>query len=176
VVASSRCERRLALPAADLLALISVEPGRTDALDWFIGSCLCEGGIWESPRTSDGINAIERVLERGPAALRVAGRIWEIDQSLHTFWLELKRNDGSDRFAWSLYFDVIETSARRARNALSSHEDAEEIEWRAKLMGQATAQNDKLTIVPGSTRAEVRDVAEPDVSAQDEWRRSRRRR
>ena len=98
--------------AADVLALISVELGRTDALDWYIGSCLCEGGIWEHPRTSDGISAI-RVLERGPDTLRVAGHIGEINQSLHTFWLELKRNDVTDRFAWVLYFDVIETSARR---------------------------------------------------------------
>jgi hypothetical protein len=161
--------------AADLLALISVELGHTDALDWFIGSCLCEGGIWEHPRTSDGISAI-RVLERGPDVLRVTGRIWEINQSVHTFWLELKRDDETDRFRWLLHFDVIETSARRARDAHSNHEDAEEIEWRARLMGQATVQDDKLTIVPGSTRAEVRDVAEPDLSAQDEWRRSRRRR
>jgi hypothetical protein len=161
--------------AADLLALISVELGRTDALDWFIGSCLCEGGIWEHQRTSDGISAI-RVLERGPETLRVAGQIWEINQSRHMFWLELERDDVPDRFAWVLHFDVIETSARRARNALSNHEDAEEIEWRAKVMGQATVQDDKLAIVPGSTRAEVRDVAEPDLSAQDEWRRSRRRR
>jgi hypothetical protein len=162
--------------AADLLALISVEPGRTDALDWFIGSCLCEGGIWESPRTSDGINAIERVLERGPDTLRVAGRIWEINQSLHTFWLELHRNDGSERFGWALYFDVIQTSERRARNALSNHEDAEEIEWRVKLVGEATVQDDKLTLVPGSTRPEVRDFAMPDLSAQAEWRRTRLRR
>jgi hypothetical protein len=61
---------------ATLLALISVEPGFTDALDWFIGSCLCEGGIWDDPRASDGV-AIERVLERGPDTLRVAGGIWE---------------------------------------------------------------------------------------------------
>ena len=140
----------------DLLALISVEPGRTAALDCFIGSCLSEGGVWEHPRTSDGIHAIERVLERGRDALRVAGRIWEIvDQSLHAFWLELRRDDAPDRFAWVLYFDLIETSARRARNALSNHDDAEEIEWRAKLMGQATVEDGKLTIVPGSIRAEV---------------------
>ncbi len=152
--------------AVDLVALISVELGRTDALDWFIGSCLCEGGIWDNPRTSDGINAIERLLERGPDALRVAGRIWETDQSLHAFWLELKREDGSDRFGWVLYFDVIETSARRARNALSNHENAEAIEWRAKLVGEATVADDKLTIVPGSTRVEVQDVPEPDPLAQ----------
>lgn len=162
--------------AVDLLALISVEPGRTNALDWFIGSCLCEGSIWLSPRTSDGINAIECVLERTPDTLRVAGRIWEIDQSLHTFWLELECKDGADRFSWVLYFDVIESSARRARNALSNHEDAEEIEWRVKLVGEATVQEDKLMLVPDSTRAEVRDVPQPDLSQHVGWRRSRRRR
>jgi hypothetical protein len=81
----------------DLLALFSVEPAHTQALDWFIGSCLCEAEIWASPRTSDGINGIERVLERGPDALRVTGRIWEINQGLHEFWLELQRDGAENR-------------------------------------------------------------------------------
>lgn len=159
--------------AADLLALISVELGRTHALDWFIGSCLCEGGIWDHPRTSDGISAI-RVLERGPDTLHVAGHIWEINQSVHTFWLELKRADVPDRFGWVLHFDVIETSARRARDALSNHENADEIEWRAKLEGEAIVQDDKLAIVPGTTRVDVQDLTEPEPSSQGKWRRSRR--
>lgn len=150
------------LVAADLLTLISVELGRTDALDWFIGGCLCEGGIWDHPRTSDGISAI-RVFQRESDALRVAGHIWEIDQNLHLFWLELERGAVPDRFAWVLYFDAIVTSARRARNTLSDHEAPEEIEWRAKLAGEATVQDDKLTIVSGLTRVEVRDGQVPDA-------------
>ena len=102
----------------DLQALLSLEPGHTDALDWFISSCLYDGGIWESPRTSDGIHST-RVLAHASDELRVYGRIWELDQSLHTFWLELKR-DGSGE-------------------------------------GEATIQDDKLTIVPRSTRPLLRD-------------------
>lgn len=145
----------------DLPALLSLEPGSMDALDFFIGGCLYDGGIWQSPRTSDGIHSI-RVLEHASDKLRVCGRIWEIDQSLHTFWLELTRDGSGDRFAWSLYFDVIETSARRAQNAHESHDNPEDIEWRAKIIGGATVQGDKLTIVPGSTRVEVRGL--PDAS------------
>jgi hypothetical protein len=140
----------------DLQALFSLAPGRADALDSFIGSCLYDGGIWESTRTSDGIHST-RVLEHASDELRVCGRIWEIDQSLHTFWLELKRDGSGDRFAWSLYFDVIETSARRARNAHESHDNAEDLEWRAKVVGEAAVQDDKLMIIPGSTRVEVRE-------------------
>lgn len=140
----------------DLQSALSFEPGRTGALDWFIGSCLYDGGIWDSPRTSDGIHSI-RVLEHASDELRVCGRIWEIDQSLHTFWLELRRDGAGDRFALFLYFDVIETSARRAQNALDSHDNPEDVQWRAKLAGEATVQDDKLTIGPGSTRVLVRD-------------------
>jgi len=158
----------------DLQSLLSLEPGRTDALDWFIGSCLYDGGIWQSPRTSDGIHSI-RVLEHASDELRVCGRIWEIDQSLHTFWLELKRDGDGDRFAWFLYFDVIETSARRARNAHDSHDKPEDVEWRAKVVGEATIQGDKLTIVPSSTRVLVQDMPDPEPAEQEERHRPRSR-
>lgn len=151
----------------DLQSLLSLEPGRTDALDWFIGSCLYDGGIWESPRTSDGIHSV-RVLEDASDKLRVCGRIWEIDQSLHSFWLELERDGAADRFAWFLYFDVIETSARRARHAHESHDNPEDIEWRARVVGEATVQVDKLTIGPGSTRVEVRGIPESEPAEQGE--------
>lgn len=143
--------------AADLLALISVELGRTDALDWFIGSCLCEGGIWKHPRTSDGISAV-RVLEHGADNLRVAGQIWEINQSLHAFWLEIARDTTLGRFAWVLYFDV--TSARRALHAHVDNENAEDVDWSAKLTGQAMVQDDELVLVPASTRIETKDTSE----------------
>lgn len=159
----------------NLLALISVELGHTDALDWFLASCLCEGGIWDRPRTSDGISAI-RVLERGPDTLRVAGHIWEINQSLHAFRLELERTDLADRFGWVLHFDVIETSARRARDALSNHQSAAEIEWRAKLEGDAIVIDDTLTIVAGSTRVLVQDIPQLEPVEQQLHRRGRRAR
>jgi hypothetical protein len=129
--------------------LVPLEPGSL-ALEWFIGTCLFEAGVWESPRTSDGIVAIERVGEQGPEALRARGQIWEIDQSLHAFWLEIER--AGDRFAWRLYYDVIASSERRAWDALSSHERAEDIEWRAAIAGEATIEGDALVFVPGSLR------------------------
>jgi hypothetical protein len=145
---------------ADLEALLPIEPGRTDALDWFIGSCLSDGGLWDSPRTSDGI-IVERVLERTSNVLRVCGRIWNIEQTLHTFWLEIARDGEQDRFGWFLYFDVAESSARRARNAIDNHAVPDDIEWHARLAGEATVQGDALAIVPGSTRVLVRDMPEP---------------
>jgi hypothetical protein len=147
--------------AASLEVLLPFEPGRTDVLDWFIGSCLSAGGLWDSPRTSDGIDAVHRVFERAPDVVRVCGRIWHIAQTLHTFWLEVVRDSEQDRFGWFLYFDVAETSARRARNALDNHEIPDDIEWHSKLAGEAGVQDDALVIIPGSTRVLVRDM--PDI-------------
>jgi hypothetical protein len=106
----------------DLEALISLAPGQTDALDRFVGTCLTDAGLWESPRTSDGISDIVRVVERSPQRLRVSGRIWSIDQVLHTFWLELQRAPSGDDMIWCLYFDIAESSPRRTRNALDDQD------------------------------------------------------
>jgi len=162
--------------AVDLATLLALEPGKTDALEWFVGSCLFEGGVWDSPRISDGIHSIDQVFERGADALRVRGRVWEIvDQTLHTFWLETKRDGTGDRFAWIVYFDVAETSARRVETVLNSHHKAEEIEWRATLAGEATVQDSKLVIIPDSTRALIRDMPEAKPLRDDGRRRSHRR-
>ena len=135
----------------DLVALFSLEPRDLYALDWFVGSCLCEGGLWDSPRRSDGIN-VSRVHERAPERLRLWGHIYEIEhQTLHAYWLELVR-DSAEHVAWSLYFDVAEGSRRRDENALSTYDRPEDIRWRAKLAGEAMVRDSVLTIVPGSTR------------------------
>jgi hypothetical protein len=141
--------------------LFSREPWRTDALDLFVGRCLTSAGIWEHPRTSDGITSIERVFERGCGGIGICARIWEIDdQSLHQFWLEIRREADSDHIAWSLYFDVIESSRRRALDAVHNHDSADSIEWRAKLAGRATVVDGVLTIVPGSTHVTMQDEGE----------------
>jgi hypothetical protein len=101
------------------------------------------------------------VLERTPDRLRVLGHIYDIDQALHAFWLEILREGEDDRFAWFLGFDVAETSARRARRTLDTYDRAEEIPWRARLVGEATV-NDALTVIPGSTRVLVQDLPSPD--------------
>ena len=80
--------------------LFSLDPRRTDALDLFVSTCLASGGVWDHFRTSDGIAYIDRVFDRGSEGIGVCARIYEIDdQSLHTFWLELKRDN--DRIRWS---------------------------------------------------------------------------
>jgi hypothetical protein len=124
----------------DLETLHLLDPPSFQALDWFIGTCLYDGGIWDSPRTSDGIQSIGRVLERGPDRLRVGGRIYEIDQTLHTFRLELSRAAADDRVTWSLDFDVTDDSA-----------------CRATLLGEAVIEDGALAIVPGTTRVIARD-------------------
>jgi hypothetical protein len=158
----------------DLPELFSRDPWGTDALDLFVGRCLTSGGIWSDPRTSDGIPSIVRVLERGSEGLGVCARIYEIDdQSLHTFWLEIKRDAVNARIAWFLYFDVIETSKRRAENAVNSHDQPEDIEWRAKVSGEATAQDGVLMPVPGSTRVVVQDTPAVEPPEKDRRRRGR---
>jgi hypothetical protein len=142
----------------DLEALISLAPGQTDALDRFVSTCLADAGLWESPRTSDGVSEIVRVVETSRDRLRVCGRIWSIDQVRHTFWLELQREAAGDEMTWFLYFDVAESSPRRTRNALDDHDRPEDIHWFATLAGEATILDSVLLPVPGSTRLIVHDT------------------
>jgi len=146
----------------DLAALLSVDPGPQAALDWFIGSCLYEANVWESPRTSDGLHSIARVLERGPDCLNVCGRIWTIDQTIHAFWLQVRRDGTDDRYSWFLAFEVAYASSRKAENALDNHDRPEDIEWHARISGEATVEDGALAIVPDSTRVIIRDMPEPE--------------
>jgi len=141
-----------------MLALLLLAPGQTEALDRFVSTCLADAGLWESPRTSDGVQDIERVLERSPQRLRVCGRIWSIDQVLHTFWLELQQEAAHGQMTWFLYFDIATSSPRRARNAVHDHDRPEDIDWFATLAGEAAIRDGMLLPVPGSTRSVVRDM------------------
>jgi hypothetical protein len=143
----------------DLEALLSLAPGQTDALDRFVSTCLADAGLWESPRTSDGVQDIVRLVERSPERLRVCGRIWSIDQVLHTFWLELQREAMVGQLTWFLYFDIAESTPRRTRNALGDHDRPEDIHWFARLAGEAVIRDSVLLPVPGSTRLIVVDTA-----------------
>ena len=142
----------------DLEALISLVPGQTDALDRFVSTCLADAGVWASPRTSDGVQNIDRVLDRSPERLQICGRIWSIDQVLHTFWLELQREAADGQMTWALYFDVAASSPRRARNAVHDHDRPEDIHWVATLAGEAAIRDGMLLPVPGSTRLVGRDI------------------
>jgi hypothetical protein len=102
------------------------------ALEIFIGERLCEAGIWESPRTSDGFHLL-REIERTPNHTRLCGQIWEIvHQTLHTFWLDVERRDD---VRWTLYFDTVTSSPRRDRNLAYVLERPEDVEWRVTLTG-----------------------------------------
>lgn len=156
----------------ELPELFSRDPWRTDALDLFVGRCLTSGGVWMHPRTSDGIPNIDRVLERGPDGIGVCARIYEIaDQSLHTFWLEIKRDAATEQILWWLYFDVIETSKRRAQNAVWNHDRAEDINWRATLSGEATVKEGVLMIVASSTQVSLQEMPDHEPSKHQRHRR-----
>lgn len=142
----------------DLAASFPVEGGRTDALDAFVSACLCDAGVWATPRESDGIPTVDRVLERGPARLRVCARIYTIDQTLHPFWLEVERDPSGERATWILYLDVVERSERQAQRALATCDRPEDLAWRVILAGEAAPLGGSLRPVPGSTRALVRDA------------------
>ncbi len=136
--------------SSHLPQLFSLDPLHTEALDLFVSTCLASGGVWNRPRKSDGISSIDRVFECGPEGIGVCARIYEVDdQSLHTFWLEIHRD--VDGIRWSLSFDVIETSPRRAYNAVHNHDRAEDIEWQARLTGDAIVVDGVLLIVEEST-------------------------
>jgi hypothetical protein len=141
-----------------------------------VGSCLTEAGVWDHPRTSDGINGFGAVFEHAPDRLCLWGRIWNIHgQTLHMFWLEVMREGQGDQFSWFLYFDTPEDSGRRRPRAFDRHDAAEEIEWRARIVGEAIVHGDKLAIVPGSTRVLLRDLPELGPVKQDRRQRRHRR-
>lgn len=139
-----------------------------------------------SPKAASGaapylrwIRSLDDVFEHSPDRLCLWGRIWRIDgQTLHTFWFEVTREGQSDHFAWFLYFDTPENSGRRRPRTFDHHDAAEEIEWRAKIVGEAIVQAEKLAIVPGSTRALIRDLpeSEPRPTTWDHRRGGSRRR
>lgn len=79
-----------------------------------------------------------RVVERTPTRLRACGRIWDIDQTLHSFWLDVARaHPFPERITWTLYFDIDVTSTgeRRARNAIDAIEDPGNVTWVVTLEG-----------------------------------------
>lgn len=69
--------------------------------------------------------------------MRLCRQIWEIDQTLHTFWLNVERVD--QELQWTLYFDAIIDSPRRARNAGYAPSRAEVVEWRVTSLGKIQA-------------------------------------
>jgi hypothetical protein len=111
----------------------------SETLESFVSHRLSEAGVWSSPRVSDGVSSY-RVVERGPKGMRLCGWIREIDQTQHSFLVDVKweREDQSGG-NWKLFFDVDDTamSPRRARLAIDAIEDPSQVPWRVELTGRA---------------------------------------
>jgi hypothetical protein len=134
----------------DLRSVFSLELGHTDVLDSFISNRLFEAGVWESPPTSDGIVSL-RVVTCEANCLSVCGRIFEIDQTLHSFWLDLTCEGSANGVSWAVYFDPIAGSQRCERNAIDTYDRAEDLIWRVALSGLADVRDGAL--VPASRDA-----------------------
>jgi hypothetical protein len=109
-----------------------------ELLESFISHRLYEAGVWSSPRTSDGVSSY-RVVERGPGGMRLCGRIWEIDQTQHSFCVDVEWQEGARPGAtWRLFFDIDDTamSPRRAHLAIDAIDDPTQVQWRVALTGR----------------------------------------
>jgi hypothetical protein len=129
----------------DLRCVFSLEQGSTDALDLFISHRLFEAGVWQSPRTSDGIVQL-RIVESAPQRIRVSGRIYSIDQALHSFWLNIERASRGNAVSWALFFDVVAGSPRCEMNVIDLYDEASQIDWRVTLAGHGELRDGTLVV------------------------------
>jgi hypothetical protein len=81
-----------------------------------------------------------REVERTVALVRFCGQVWDIDQTLHTFRLDVERVD--QELQWRLHFDPIIDSRRRTRNAAYALTGPEVVEWRVTLSGKSKKRQD----------------------------------
>ena len=103
-------------------------PDQTDAdrvlLDRLIRRVLL-GERW-----CDGLDSY-RVVERSPSRVRICGRVWHIEQVLHTFWLDVESDD-----RWTLHCMISSPmNTRQARYAADTMQDPSEVSWRLRLGG-----------------------------------------
>jgi hypothetical protein len=111
-------------------ALLTAVPGDglarelVEEVEALIAQALVDGGVWETARTSDSL-ARCRVMARDAERVRLLGRIWTIDQTEHTFWLDLERGG-----AWRLWYELDRAlSERRRRDAHDLVTAPEQIAW-----------------------------------------------
>jgi hypothetical protein len=131
-----------------LFILIPEEEAAAYKLEFFIADTLYQADIWDSYRASDGVE-FWRVVERDPTRVRLSGRIDEISQVVHTFWLDLERDEGRpERVNWTLYFDIIpgSWSPRRISMAAEVIDVPEQAEWQFVLKGSAVVQAGTLVV------------------------------
>jgi hypothetical protein len=133
----------MTLETDPLFILIPQEDSPALELEGFIADVLYRAGVWNSPRVSDGISLL-RVVERSSMLARIGGKIHEISQEVHSFWLELKRDENRpEQFNWMLYFDIVLDSLtpRRVATAIEAIDLPEQVSWRIALTGAATSQD-----------------------------------
>jgi hypothetical protein len=115
-------------------------------LEGFLGQCLHRTGVWRSPRVSDGIVAC-RVVVADARRLRACGRLWEIDQTQHAFWLDLEDDPlEPDCMRWTLHYDIVRSSRRShatvgSIDAIEQVDRPEQIEWRITSSGVAHVED-----------------------------------
>ena len=122
-----------------------------DALEAFISQRLYDEGIWPSARTSDGVASF-RVVEQSAGRLGVCGRIWDIGQTVHSFWLVIERDPlEPTRVTWTLYFepDVTMLSPRQARDAIDAINEPADVPWQHTLKGHAAIAGGALVASAG---------------------------
>lgn len=151
--ACASCDRGIVTTPLDLPSLlIPPDDSPADKLDAFISHRLYEAGIWPSARTSDGVAAF-RVVDRSADRLSVCGRIWDIGQTVHPFWLVIERNPlDPTRVTWALYFepDVTMLSTRQARDAVDAISDPRDVPWHHTLGGEGSSAGGALVATAGS--------------------------
>src|SRR5215813_12903929 len=131
-----------------LFILLPEEDADAYKLEVFIADALYRADIWDSYRASDGIT-FWRVVERDPTRVRLSGRIYEISQVVHTFWLDLERAKGRpERVNWTIYFDIIpgSWSPRRISMAAEVIDVPEQAEWQFVIKGSAVVQAATLVV------------------------------
>jgi hypothetical protein len=122
------------LSSIDILLLGNERPRDNTyagALEKVVAQCLHHGGVWSSPRQSDGVPWF-RIVARDDAHLRVCGRIFTIGQVEHTFWLDVTRDPGKTSGAsLTLHFnaDTSALSPRAARSVLESIDAPSDVRW-----------------------------------------------
>jgi hypothetical protein len=128
-----------AIEAHRLAVLLALDPAGdvSGHVERLVAGALFDAGVWTSPRESDGIQSL-RVIERSPGRLRVCGKIWDIGQTLHPFWLDIEDREASGSTEWTLHFDIDENSTgrRRARHAPDVIREPGEVSWVHTLTGR----------------------------------------
>jgi hypothetical protein len=137
IAASTRQVQARVVSTLDTLFSLDLESDARGWLEQFVSRALADAGVWSSPRVSDGVMSY-RMVDRASTRMRMNGRIWDIDQKLHPFWLDVERGGAPGAPAtWTLYFDIdtASLSPRRARKVLDTIQDPTDIAWVVKLTG-----------------------------------------